>query len=169
MKSPRRQSGGVLILTLVFLLILMVVVTGASNSTIMQEKMTLAVKESSIALERAEEALREAESYITNTDEEDMKKKTFFFSPNDAPDPFSSITWNNSKEIPASAANGNASYFIEKVGPYHNSISPQIQMGDVSQELYSSKVTGYRVVARGTVKGGSQVQAQRILVVYFKK
>lgn len=169
MKSLHQQTGGVLIMTLVFLVILIVVVSGASNSTVMQEKMTLAVKDSSIALERAEEALRDAEEYIIATDEDTLRESSFYFMPNNAPDPFAPETWVSEDNTPASAANGKADYFIEEIGPYYNSGSPQIQLGDVSQELYSATITGYRVVARGIVKNGNQVQAQRILVVYFAK
>ena len=169
MRSRSKQSGGVLILTLVFLLILSVVVTGASNSSILQEKMTLAVKDSSVALERAEEALREAEAFIVATEKADIESKAFFFPPNEAPDPFLAKTWVDEENTPAELADGNASYFIEMIGPYHNVGSPQVQLGDVSQEIVTTTVTGYRVVARGTVKSGNQVQAQRILVTYFKK
>ena len=169
LNSIGQQGGGVLIMTLVFLLILTVVVSGASNSSVMQEKMTLAVKDSNVALERAEEALREAEDFIKNTDNATIESKAFFFAPNEAPDPFAAATWVDTDNTPASAANGNAGYFIEMVGPYYNAGSPQVQLGDVSQEIATASVTGYRVVARGTVKSGNQVQAQRLLVVYFKK
>ena len=104
LNSIGQQGGGVLIMTLVFLLILTVVVSGASNSSVMQEKMTLAVKDSNVALERAEEALREAEDFIKNTDNATIESKAFFFAPNEAPDPFAAATWVDTDNTPASAA-----------------------------------------------------------------
>lgn len=173
MKSLQQQTGAVLIITLVFLLILTVVVMSSSSSSIMQEKMTLAVKDSSIALERAEEALREAEEYIANTDTTDIESSAHYFEPNNAPDPFLPGTWVSEDNPPASAVNGNAAYFIEKVGAFFSggggASDTPVQIGDVTQELASGAGTSYRVVARGTVTSGNQVQAQRILVIYFAK
>ena len=173
MKSVKKQSGAVLVITLVFLLIMTVVVMSSSSSSIMQEKMTSAVKDSSIALERAEAALREAEEYIKSTDVDVIQTAGFYFAPNNAPDPFLPETWASENNPPASAANGNASYFIEEIGPYFSSggptDGPQVQIGDVTQEIASSGSTSFRVVARGAVTSGTQVQAQRILVIYYAK
>lgn len=173
MQTYNNQRGAVLIITLVFLVILTIVVLSSNSGSILQEKMTLAVKDSSIALERAEEGLREAEEFIKTTSMTDIEAKAFYFEPSLAPDPFSTATWKDTTKTPASAAGGNAAYFIEKIGPFYTAGGPasntQVQLGDVSTELVPQSRTGYRIVSRGTVKAGNQVQAQRILVSYFAK
>jgi len=59
-----REAGSVLIIALVFLLLLTLVGVTAMQSTTLEERMAGNTRESSVAFQAAEAALREAEAYL---------------------------------------------------------------------------------------------------------
>lgn len=60
-----REHGFVLIATLIFLIVLSLLVLGLSNSTTSEEKMARNFRDSSVAFQAAEAALRDAELHVT--------------------------------------------------------------------------------------------------------
>jgi type IV pilus assembly protein PilX len=71
--SRRRQSGMSLFPALMFLLVLAVLGISALNSTVMQEKMVSNAKDSNLAFQAAEAALRDAEA--------DVERNNTFWTP----------------------------------------------------------------------------------------
>lgn len=165
-----KQSGAVLVITLIFLTVLTIAVLSSSSSTLIQEKMTAATKDYNIALEKAEFALREAEKLIdasTSLIELEANAQGFY-KLGETADPFDKATWNTKIN---QATNGTP-FIIEELGTIfiEDDLGQNfVQVGDSSQEVISIPRTGFRVIARGTVEAGTQIQAQRILVSYYAK
>lgn len=63
-RSPAAQHGIVLITALVFLLLLTMLATGSMRDTTLQERMAGNLRDRSLALQAAEAALREAETWL---------------------------------------------------------------------------------------------------------
>lgn len=66
MIKRKHQAGVALITSLVFLVILMMITLASMRSTILQEKMAFAVKDTGMALESADSAIVNAERFIAN-------------------------------------------------------------------------------------------------------
>ena len=66
MKIIKRESGVALITSLVFLAILMMITVASMRSTVLQEKMAFAVKDTGIALESADSAIVNAEAFLNS-------------------------------------------------------------------------------------------------------
>jgi type IV pilus assembly protein PilX len=66
LRSPARQRGAVLIVSLLLLLVMTVLALGASQATRMQERMASNARDTDLAFQSAEAALRTAERLIEN-------------------------------------------------------------------------------------------------------
>jgi type IV pilus assembly protein PilX len=65
--SPRHQQGAVLAISLIILLLMTIIGVSAMQSTTLQEKMAGNLRDSNLAFQAAETALRDAENYLFNT------------------------------------------------------------------------------------------------------
>ena len=62
--SPRHQQGAVLAISLIILLLMTIIGVSAMQSTTLQEKMAGNLRDSNLAFQAAESALRDAENYL---------------------------------------------------------------------------------------------------------
>ncbi|WP_354623372.1 PilX N-terminal domain-containing pilus assembly protein [Psychromonas sp. MME2] len=62
----KKQSGAVLVISLIIVITLTLLVLSGTQSTLMQEKMTSAMREAHVSLEVAESGVKDAESMIEN-------------------------------------------------------------------------------------------------------
>ncbi|MEM9102478.1 MAG: PilX N-terminal domain-containing pilus assembly protein [Pseudomonadota bacterium] len=172
--NRKYQSGVVLIVSLVIMSILTIVVLAVNSSTLMQERMSAAVRQSSISLEKAEQTLREVESVIDKaTTREDLVGdnalvKVNLIEAGDAPDPFDEDTW---KSNTINVAKNGSKFFIEELGTAFDETSGTnlSQLGDVSESSTFPPIIAFRIVARGIVGEEDNIQSQRILVSYYSK
>ena len=67
MRSKKKQSGAVLIVGLVLVLVLSIIVLSATQSTILQQKMSINMRDKDLAFQAAESALNSGESYISSS------------------------------------------------------------------------------------------------------
>lgn len=65
MESPRRQRGAALIIVLLLLLVMTLLGLASLRSTLLEERMTGAMFDRSLAFQVAESALREGEAFVT--------------------------------------------------------------------------------------------------------
>ena len=77
MQSSRRQSGAVLIVGLGMVLILSVIAIAASQSTVIQQKMSTNMRDKELAFQAAETGLREAEGFLMTKTESQLKALVF--------------------------------------------------------------------------------------------
>jgi type IV pilus assembly protein PilX len=86
MKSVIKQKGAVLIVSLVLLLIMTLLGLSSMNNTILEERMAGNLRNSNLAFQSAESALRAAEDVIFSWNSEtEPGGLTGFYSKNDAP------------------------------------------------------------------------------------
>ncbi|MGB1310399.1 MAG: pilus assembly PilX family protein, partial [Leucothrix sp.] len=70
--SLKKQSGTVLILGLTLILILSVIVISSARTTVLQQKMSANLRDKELAFQAAESALKIGESYLRDTQREDL-------------------------------------------------------------------------------------------------
>ena len=149
----KKQSGAVLIVSLIILFMLTVLVLSGIQSTLMQEKMTSAIRDSHISLEIAESGLLDAESMIENlTSVNTFTGTGGLYSENSGPeDIFTDSTWTDNSTIAATTEIAGAGlvsrYFVEYLGVL-----------TLDQDLSTLNTTGY-----GTTTGGGDIHGFKIV------
>ena len=178
------QEGFVLIVGLVILgLLTMLALSGMRDSTI-QEKMAGASRDSGLAFQAAESALRDAENCITGA----TLNCTFdvtndaHFSKDDAAFPehndlFNAATWEafTPPVAPTALDGGGANYIIRQAGTIsgagNSGAANQAAMaghgmsGSAGQTSAASSQAIYEITARGAGEGGA---GQSVLRVYYR-
>src|SRR5690606_25993751 len=92
--SRSNQQGMGLLVCLVILLVMTLLGVSGLNSTIMQERMVGAMKESGVALEAAESALRDGEAFVQGLDNtDDFDVVAGLHSAANEPNPFNPAVW----------------------------------------------------------------------------
>ena len=169
--SPHSQRGVVLITALIFLVVLTLVAVTTVQNVTLQEQMTSNVRQGSIALEIAENGLRDAEQFLLNL----PNSGAFFVSgdglydQNDAPLPWE-VNWGSTavragNEVTINGIDYPTRYFIEFIGPFFEQqetgeIVTGGALGAIGQNL------GYRIVARGL---GNDGVTERIVETYVAR
>ena len=173
MKSQmhHRQQGAALITALIFLIVLtLVAVTSVQNVTL-QEQMTSAVRQGSIALEVAEVGLRDAEAFLMGLPNSGafLNSGDWTYDRNQAPRPWA-MNWNGNgvREAGAVIIDGveyPVRYLIEYIGPMAEQMDTgEIQTGGSLDTLGQNE--GYRIVARGL---GNDGVTERIVEAYVAR
>ncbi|OZG71476.1 hypothetical protein BTA51_21310 [Hahella sp. CCB-MM4] len=171
----KKQTGAALFLSLIFLLILTILGISSMSDSVMQTKMAGAVQDSNIALQGAESALKDAESFI----EDNVASLSLFTDAgnnglySDAstamPDNYTDSEWTDTKSKKASAITGLSTeprYYIQYVGIVSDEDNTSINVNTYSHESGSGEIYGFKITARST--GGSG-QTQRIIESYYGK
>ena len=177
MKHLQRQQGAVLVTSLIILLVLTVITVSGMQSSIMQEKMTSAIRDSNVSLESAETALREAEAFIetlVNTSDfngADGTSTNGLYQKGEAPDAFAEAAWTGSNSIVSTTDLKDSDinpprYYIELLGEISSDSNEDINVTTYGAGVGEGSVTGFRVVARGTGKSGT---SQRVLTSFYGK
>ena len=175
----RNQSGAALAISLIILLILTIVVLSSNQSTLVQEKMSAAVREGHVTLSLAESGIAEAEVYLDGLTEVDFVNDFNaagaggLYSEGEGPDDiFAPDVWaaaqttNVTIDLPDNTT-VDVQYFIQSLGragsgPATNNINV-INYGE-GFEAEGSDI--FRIVARST---GTKNNAERVVVTYFGK
>lgn len=171
--NPNRRSerGVVLITALIFLVVLTLVAVTTVQNVNLQEQMTSSVRQGNIALEIAENGLRDAEEFLM-----DLPNSGAFFvagdglyDRNDAPLPWA-VNWESSAVrqgdvVTIDGVDYSTRYFIEFIGPFFQQqetgeIVTGGALGSIGQNL------GYRIVARGE---GNDGITERIVETYIAR
>lgn len=142
----KRQQGSVLIIALLFLLLLTLVGVTAMQSSTIEERMAGNARDSSIAFQAAEAALREAEDYLTQAVVGPFDGSSGLYEPA-APDATqvwddagtSWQTWGGN----ISGVDSQPEYVIEELPTY---VDPQ---GSLAADDLGSPIQYYRITARG--------------------
>ena len=163
-----RQKGMVLILCLILLLVMTLLGVSGMTNVLMQEQMVGALKESSVALEAAESALRDAEAALTGIDPEDFGTTPGLYLADTEPvDPFAESLWTTNASIEAATTVDGVltpRYYIVRLGGMTVTARKDINIRSYNEAIGSGALTGFKVVARGQGEAGN---GQRIIVGYF--
>jgi len=172
----KKQFGAVLIVSLIILVALTLFVLSASQSVLIQEKMTSAVRDMHISLEIAESGVKDAEVYIEGLSDTSTFSATGtdgLYSQGTGPvDLFADATWTDGviRRAATDVSDNNivASYFIEDMGEItfedDDSSSMAISTyGDIS-ERRAAEV--FKVVSRSM---GRSANTERIIISYYAK
>jgi type IV pilus assembly protein PilX len=167
MTNMNSQRGIALILSLVILLVLSVLAASSMQGSIMQERMSITARESSLALEAAEAGLREVESRLSNLDSLDnfgnadgTGNRTGWYHIGYAPKVFDATTWTGSGVIEAAEIDGiTPLYFLE----YRGLVSLNIggSLGSVRNLNYE----GRGDAAGGSSAASAEAESVRIVVM----
>ena len=181
------QEGFVLIVGLVILGLLTMLALSSMRDTTMQEKMAGASRDSGLAFQAAESALRDAENCITGTTREcafDAATNDAHFTQDDAAFPdhntlFNATTWDaidppgdatDLEGVPSKAkgdAEDGANYIIRQartISGGAGGAGDDVGTGDYSKSKEKSPQVIYEITARGA--GGA---GQSVLRVYYRK
>ena len=176
----KKQSGAVLVVSLMILIILTVLVLSGTQSTLIQQKMTSAVRDAHISLEMSESGLKDAEKMIEGLT---LARVTEFnnnsgglYSVNSGPDVFSNTLWkgegeDKNKTIVASvevAEKGIVSrYFVEYLGVLSlDEDLSTLNMTGYGETTGGGNVHGFRISSGSTGRDGNTA---RIIVGYYAK
>ena len=177
------QEGFVLIVGLVIMgLLTMLALSGMRDST-MQEKMAGASRDSGLAFQAAESALRDAENCITGATLNctfDAATNEAHFAKDDAAFPehndfFNATTWETFTPpvAPTALDGGGANYIIREAGTISGDGGAANQAAMAGDDMAdsagktsaASSQTIYEITARGAGEGGS---GQSVLRVYYR-
>lgn len=183
-RAPRRQQGVALFVVLMLLLVMTLLVLASMRSSLMNERMSGATYDRSLAFQLTESALREAEALVTTN-----SNPVFGYNcvTNDTCQPTPSnafqagpgscvvggdLCWVNSAVTPPSVSAGRPQYYIEYLGQFNSSDSLGVSSG-ANQAQYggaggSPIAYRYRVTARShnpsTAAGRAVVVLQSTVV-----
>jgi len=163
------QQGAALMTVLMLLIIATLLAISGMQSSILQEKMVGAVRDSQLAMEGTEVATREAEAYLeTIATTGGFDGTGCLYPQGGAPDDeFAADTWTNDKSCTATQKDwlGEAPrYFIELGGTFSNNTASSIQLGAYGDIGAGDEVTAFKIVARST---GGSANSQRVIAVYY--
>ena len=176
----KKQSGAILVISLIILFSLTLFVLSGSQSVLVQEKMTAAVRNMHVSLEIAESGITEAETYIETLAETDISDDftsdgtgdpSGLYSKTNCPsDLFADSNWTNANTMQATKdVSGEkekyALYFIVDMGEitFEDSSLSISSYGDTSE---NSPVEIFKIVSRSL---GSNGNSERVIVSYYAK
>jgi type IV pilus assembly protein PilX len=172
MKTLKNQKGLALVSALLLLIVITIVAVSGMQSSIMQEKMVTATRDSNVALEGAEHALREAENIINVFKTTGSFNNTgCLYTQGSAPaNMFDPAVWTTAKSCPINYSGTELAhaprYFIELSGELQSNTAAAVNVGNYGDLQAGSKVTAFRIVARST---GATGLSQRFVAIYYGK
>lgn len=174
MLKHSKQRGAVLVVSLIILLVLTMLSLSTSRSSLMQEKMTFAVRDSHLALASADYGIKEAEAYI-----ETLVSTTGFsdagtgglYTKDNVPTAidalFNASTWVNHRTVQSPPTGVPAAvYFIEDLEVMEESTVTDPNIGGYGQTAGQGNLNGFRVYAKGQ---GKSADSERIIISYYGK
>ena len=177
-----RQEGFVLIVGLVILGLLTMLALSSMRDTTLQDKMAGASRDSGLAFQAAESALRDAENCISGTTDNcafDEFTHDAHFGQNDAAFPehnalFDANTWvaidpPGAATVLTGVPPGGVKYIIRQAGTVSGAGSGEggdVSTGDYSKSTEKSSGVIYEITARGAGTSGA---GQSVLRVYYRQ
>lgn len=168
-----KQSGFALITSVLILIALSILVLGGTQSTLMQEKMTAAVRGSHISLEIAESGVKDAEAAIealtSVTGFSDSGADGLYSQDNGPSDYFSDSIWTDALTADATTevSGVTAKYYIEYMGQVTmEAENDSITIGGYGSTTETTDSHVFKIVSRST---GIDGNTERVIVSYYGK
>ncbi|MDH5470492.1 MAG: PilX N-terminal domain-containing pilus assembly protein [Gammaproteobacteria bacterium] len=165
--SPHAQRGAILVVSLMLLLVLTIIGVSSMQGTALEESMSYATRDRTIALQSAEAGLREAEAWIEAvaspaalTGSNGLYRRADTIPYYNTP-----ATWldaNTSNYVTATAPTGSSSakYIVKELGLVSGT-QGSMNLTGYGENKGSGDVTTFQVTSRGT--GGAATGAEVIL------
>jgi type IV pilus assembly protein PilX len=172
MIAMKKQAGLALVSALLLLIVITIIAVSGMQSSLMQEKMVTATRDSNAALEGAELALREAEKIIKGFKVTgSFNNEGCLYSQGSAPvNIFAPSVWSTTNSCPITYSGDDLAsaprYFIEISGELQTDTAAAVNVGNYGELQAGSRVTAFRIVARST---GASGLSQRFIAVYYGK
>ena len=169
-KSPHRQRGVVLVVSLIMLLVVTLLAVSSMQGTVLEEKMAGNSKDRNLAFQTTESAVREAETYIegiVSLGSFDGTGGLYGFA---SAEPYFglSTTWSDGTQHVV-AANDYGSYEVPRYFIKHFTTvagtEGAMNMSGYGDNKGTGDVTIFKITARGT--GGSADSAEVILRSHY--
>lgn len=168
-QSHRTQRGAILVVSLLLLLVLTIIGVSSMQGTALEQSMSYASRDRTVALQSAEAALREAETWVENivspaalTGANGLYRLT-----DTEPDYGVYATWDTSTSPPASnvpatqpAGSSGGQYFIKETGLI-TGVQGSMNLTGYGENKGSGDVTTFRITSRG--QGGAATGAEVML------
>lgn len=153
--SLKKKQAAVLAVSLIILFVMTLIGVTILRIGTLNERITANFYDSTLAMQNADTALREAENFIEGLSNLNVFTNTNgLYLQNQAPNPLSPGTWTaGNSQI---AKNGNARYFIEYTGFYGN-MANDINIYNYGQNPAGGGTDVFRIVSRGTGPSGTAV------------
>lgn len=174
----KKQSGAVLVVSLIILFSLTLLVLSSTQSTLIQEKMTAAIREGHVSLEVAESGIMDAERMI-----EGLTDASAFINANGVintlgkysegagpTDMFADATWDMGAISIATVEvddNVYSHYFVEYLGTMSLDTASNPNQGNHNDVVEDQgDMHGFKIVAKSVGKDGN---TERVIVSYYGK
>ena len=168
-QSPHAQRGAILVVSLMLLLVLTIIGVSSMQGTALEESMSYATRDRTIALQSAEAALREAETWVeTIASPAALTGTNGLYRRADAiPSYNTSATWlpaNNTNYVTATAPTGSnsAKYMIKETGLIPG-VQGSMNLTGYGENKGSGDVTTFQVTSRGTGGAANEAGAEVII------
>jgi type IV pilus assembly protein PilX len=168
-QSPHAQRGAILVVSLMLLLVLTIIGVSSMQGTALEESMSYATRDRTIALQSAEAALREAETWIeTIASPAALTGTNGLYRRADAiPNYNTSATWlpaNNTNYVTATAPTGSnsAKYMVKEIGLIPG-VQGSMNLTGYGENKGSGDVTTFQVTGRGTGGAANEAGAEVII------
>jgi len=175
----QRQRGAALLVSLVLLLIMTVLAISSMQGTVLQEGMVSAQRDAQIAIEGAEQALRDAENLLATTVPTFNNSNGLYSSSGPAPvgeDLYKPSSWTNNNSIAATMPKIGSEnllaeaprYFVQMLDSAAISANGGLDLNVQNYTNDSGEVERqvFRIVARSLGKTG---QTPRIVEAYYAR
>jgi type IV pilus assembly protein PilX len=166
MKTKQNQQGAVLLIGLIMVIVLSVLIAGSVKTTLLQQKMTVNLRDKDLSFQAAESALRAGELYLQDTDEGTLSTafddSNGLYQFNKSRDLSSDTSWSSLSTVDIASLHqvrGKAGYMVEELPPIK---AP----GESLAIPMDEKSHYYRVTSKS--KGGTD-NAETILQSTYKK
>ncbi|WP_193166328.1 pilus assembly PilX family protein [Microbulbifer hainanensis] len=176
MRLASRQKGAVLVVCLIVLMVLTMIGVSAARTVLLEEKMTFASRDATVALEVAEALVRQGEVYVDGLSTTgDFDKINWLHTEEGGPDNMlDSATWTNAnsieREVDMEGADGQplkGRIYIELSGNADKEDpADSITVGGYGQSTGGGEIKVFRIVALGQ---GIADGTERIIVSHYGK
>ncbi len=176
MLRQKHQKGAALAVSLIILLVMTLLVLSSTQSVVMQERMTSAVRDTHISLAVAEAGVAAAEAFIdSRTDLTDFNAtgSNGYYSQDNGPvnvytDPGWSSTGSGGYQTAAAVDGVSAEYIIIDVGTVQlaEDAASGINLLGYGQTTGGGEVNAFQIVSRASGKSGT---AERIVMSHYGK
>ena len=170
----KKQCGAILVISLIILFSLTFLVLSGSQTVVVQEKMTAAVRDLHISLEIAESGLEDAEALIDGLVDvssfNDSGSNGRYSQDNGPADLFNTTTWADDKTSAATTVISGqvARYFIEYLGelPVPDDDLSAVSVMGYGETTGGGDVHAFKIASRSLGVNGN---TERVVVSYYGK
>lgn len=162
-----------LVTSLIILITLTLLVVSGTQSSLIQEKMTSAMREAHVSLQVAESGVKDAENMIealTSVSDFSQQGTGGKYSEGNGPaDVFDNANWvdNLTSAATVSVSGQESRYYVEYLGMFTiDEDLSDININGYGETTTSGDINGFKIVARSVGKDGN---TERVIVSYYGK